>query len=83
MNFEFPHGVPDKCIKWLWDNVGHGNISHSVVESNIRRYRLLDDDWYYARVRKAVENQNMPARYVPTIFIDDEKKAVLFALRWS
>lgn len=90
MKFEFNQGVPDKCIEWLWANVGQGNIMDSVVEPNIRRNRLIDDDWHYKRVKVYPQPYDpfdfrdlMNPRYVPTIFINDEKKAVLFALRWS
>jgi hypothetical protein len=86
MKFEFDIGVPSDCIEWLWQNVGTGNIKHSPIESNIRRERQEDDDWYYRRMQYEVPNINpklaSETRYVPTIFIEDEKKAILFALRW-
>ena len=88
MKFEFNQGVPDQCIEWLWANVGRGNIFHSAVEPNIRHEQLADDDWHYKRVRVYPQPQDpfdlrdMNPRYVPTIFIDNEKLAVLFALRW-
>ena len=87
MKFEFNLGVPSECINWLWDNVGEGNVIHSPIESNIRRKRLADDDWYYERVQYEIPSNDPKhdsgTKYVPTIFIEDEKKAMLFALRWA
>lgn len=89
MKVEFNQGVPDECIKWLWDNVGEGNVIHSPIEPNIRRKRLIDDDWYYERVKvypkpqDPFDPQDINGRYVPTITVYDEKKAVLFVLKWS
>jgi hypothetical protein len=82
MKFEFNQGVPKDCIKWLWDNVGEGNI----MKHNIGRNRQVDDAWYYERIQYEIPStdpsQDSGTRHVPTIFIEDEKKAVLFALRW-
>lgn len=86
MKFEFNQGVPKDCIKWLWENVGPGNVIHTPVGSNIRRDRIPNDDWYYERTEYEIPSKNpnldSGTRYVPTIFIENEKKAMLFALRW-
>ena len=86
MKFEFNQGVPKECIEWLWRNVGNGNVIHSAVGNNIRRERIIDDDWYYERVEYEIPSKNpnldSGTRCVPTIFIENEKKATLFALRW-
>ncbi len=86
MKFEFNQGVPKDCIKWLWEHVGEGNIAHSIEGKIIRTGKLVTDDWYYERMTYEIPSTN-PAqdsgtRHVPTIFIEDEKKAMLFALRW-
>jgi hypothetical protein len=89
MRIEFRQGVPARCIDWLWDNVGEGNVTRSPIEPNIRRKRLIDDDWYYERERvypqphEAFDPGDLRPKYVPTITIKDEKKAMWFALRWS
>jgi len=87
MRVEFNQGVPKECIKWLWDNIGSGNVIHSPVESNIRRERQLNDVWYYERVQCKVltgpSRLDSGTRYVPTIFIEDEKKAMMFVLKWG
>lgn len=87
MKFEFNQGVPEGCIEWLRANVGEGNVKNSPIEPSIRRKRLIDDDWYYERMMYEVPSNNpkhdSSTRYVPTIFIEDEQKAMLFALRWS
>lgn len=86
MRFEFNQGVPDGCISWLWDNVGEGNVIRSTIESSIRHERRDSDNWYYERMMYEIPSTNPSmdsnARYVPTITIKDEKKAMLFALRW-
>ena len=87
MKFEFDIGVPSDCIEWLWKNVGKGNVKHSPIESSIRRERQDDDDWYYERMQYEVPNKYsilLPSktRYVPTIFIENEKHAIMFSLRW-
>lgn len=87
MKFEFNQGVPKECIKWLWSNIGSGNVVLIVEDSNIRRERQESDAWYYERVSYEIHSTNSKydsgTRHVPTIFIEDEKKAILFALRWS
>lgn len=88
MKFEFNQGVPSECIKWLWENVGEGNVIHSPIKPhNIRYGRLPTDDWYYERVVYEIPSDSARfdsgVRHVPTIFIEDEKKAMLFALRWQ
>lgn len=86
MKFEFNQGVPDTCVQWLWDNVGEGNVIHSPIESSIRHERRDSDVWYYERMMYEIPSndpsKDSGTRYVPTIFIEDEKKAMLFALRW-
>ena len=85
MKFEFNQGVPKDCIKWLWDNVGEGNIIEAPI-GNIRCDKEDSDDWYYERMVYEVPSDNPKhdsgTRHVTTIFIEDEKKAMLFALRW-
>ena len=49
MKIEFNRGVPDGCIKWLWENVGPGNVKRSPIESSIRRERQEGDAWFYER----------------------------------
>ena len=87
MKFEFDQGVPKECIDWLWTNIGSGNVIHSAVGNNIRRERLTGDIWYYERMTYEIPSNNPKhdsgSRHVPTIFIEDEKKAILFALRWG
>lgn len=83
MKFEFNQGVPRECTVWLWENVGSGNISRT---GHIRRNRIVDDNWFYERIVHEIPSKN-PAhdsgtRYVPTIFIENEKHAIMFALRW-
>ncbi len=86
MKFEFNQGVPKECILWLWINVGEGNVIYSPIESVIRRERLPSDVWYYERMEYEVPStdpkHDSGTKHVPTIFIEDEKKAVLFALKW-
>ena len=87
MKFEFNQGVPDKCIEWLWSNVGTGNVIYSPIESSIRRERLPSDVWFYERMIYEIPSndpsKDSGTRYVPTIFIEDEKLAILFMLRWQ
>jgi hypothetical protein len=86
MKFEFNQGVPNDCIKWLWENVGEGNIINCTANKT-RRERQDTDSWYYERMSYEIPStnpeQDSGSRHVPTIFIKDEKKAVLFALRWA
>lgn len=88
MKFEFNQGVHRDCIKWLWENVGPGNVKvdFSPLEPNIRRERTTDDNWFYERVQYEIPStdpsQDSGSRHVPTIFIENEQKAMLFALRW-
>ena len=82
MRFEFNQGVPPDCIEWLWNNVGPGNIEP--------RGDFFDtcwgDAWFYERVEKKVTSadpsMDSNVWYVPVITVKDEKKAMLFALRW-
>jgi hypothetical protein len=86
MKFEFNQGVPRECIKWLWENVGEGNIILSTPESNTRRERLDTDVWYYERMIYEIPSndpsKDSGSRHVPTIFIENEEHAIMFALRW-
>jgi len=78
MRVEFPQGVPEGCIEWLYENVGRGNMT-SLIDSN-------DYAWFYERISKSVTPHAFgddPFEYVPTITVKDEKLAVLFILRWS
>lgn len=83
MRFEFNRGVPPGCIEWLWNNVGNGNVEP--------RGDYFDADWGDAWLYERIE-QEIPTtdpysdsnvKYVPTITVKDEKKAILFALRWA
>ena len=72
--------------KWLWNNVGEGNLVHSPIEPNIRAIPKETDVWFYERVKKPVTPYafgDEPFEYVPTITIKDPKMATLFALRWG
>lgn len=86
MKFEFNQGVPKECIRWLWENVGQGNVIPSPIGSNIRRERQASDVWYYERMTYEIPSTNPKhdsgTRHVPTIFIENEKHATMFALRW-
>jgi hypothetical protein len=78
MRVEFYQGVPEGCTEWLNKHVGKGNITGFVD----------DDDyaWFYERIKKPVRLETVyddPWRYVPTITVKDEKKAILFVMRWS
>lgn len=87
MKFEFIRGIPDGCITWLIENVGLGNRANDFLE--IRHDDGQGFAWRYDRIRKLApfESGDDPhwfsGNYIPTITINDERKAVLFALRWS
>ena len=83
MRIEFNQGVPDGCIKWLWENVGSGNVKRSPIESSIRRERQEGDAWFYERIYYPHNDPKTEGSYVPTITVKDEKIAVWVALRWS
>ena len=84
MRVEFRQGVPNEVIKWLWDNVGEGNVIHSVIEpTNHRRDPKEDDGWLYERVGIPNKNPNIEGSYVPTITVKDPKLATWFVLRWG
>ena len=83
MRVEFRQGVPEGCAKWLWANVGPGNLS-------LRGGRCLStrdtDLWFYERIEKLIwtgEFKDNTVEYIPTITVKDEKLAMLFSLRWS
>jgi hypothetical protein len=80
MRFEFNKGIPKGCIKWLNENVGKGYNAHGITSSD------HDDSWFLERVEQEIKSSDPSLdsnfRYVPTITIKDEKKAMLFALRW-
>ena len=81
MRVEFNQGVSDEVIKWLWDNVGEGNLTN------------LNDspeyDWFYKRERvypqphDPFDPGDLSPKFVPTITVKDPKLGTLFALRWS
>jgi len=81
MRVEFPQGVPEGCIEWLYKNIGRGNMT-SIYDSD-------DYTWFYKRERmypqghEAFEGFNLAPKYVPTITVKDPKLATWFALRWS
>jgi hypothetical protein len=81
MRFEFNQGVPEGCKKWLNENVGKGYNAHELASLD------SDDSWFYERIEQEIKSSDPSldsnVRYVPTITIKDEKKAILFALRWS
>ena len=82
MRFEFNQGVPPGCIEWLWNNVGSGNVEPRG-DCGIEFAACWGDDWLYERVQIPVPIGDAEPWYVPTITVKDEKKAMLFALRWS
>ena len=81
MRVEFRQGVPDECIKWLYKNVGRGNMT-SIYDSP-------EYTWFYRRERvypephETFDGFDMAPKYVPTITVKDPKLATWFALRWS
>jgi hypothetical protein len=81
MRFEFNQGIPEGCKKWLNENVGKGYNAHELASLD------SDDSWFYERIEQEIPStdpsMDSNVRYVPTITIKDEKKAILFALRWS
>ena len=80
MRFEFNQGVPPGCIDWLNENVGKGYNAHELASLD------SDDSWFYERIEQEIPStdpsMDSNVRYVPTITVKDEKKAILFALRW-
>lgn len=87
MRVEFRQGVPQECIDWLWQNVGQGNVQPKMT-GPLRTFAPCDiDAWKYERI--TILNEPDDPKYfsseshVPTITVYDEKKAVMFALRWS
>lgn len=91
MRVEFNQGVPKGCIAWLWENVGQGNIYPSKWPSNEintgKMFAPCDSNaWKYERIaipKTPAAFDDDPFSYVPTITVYDEKKATMFALRWS
>ena len=80
MRVEFRQGVPEGCTEWLNKHVGRGNMT-DINDSP-------DYAWFYRRERVYPQpheafDPRMHPKYVPTITIKDEKKAMWFALRWS
>ncbi len=79
MRFEFNQGVPNKCIEWLWDNVGPGNLVPPQHKStSFSKYA-----WFYERIYKPHPNPMTEGSYVPTITVRNPKLALLFAIRWA
>ena len=80
MRFEFNQGIPEGCKKWLNENVGKGFNAHELASLD------CDDSWFYQRIEQEIKSfdpsLDSNVRYIPTITIKDEKKAILFALRW-
>ena len=84
MRIEFPQGVSDEIIKWLWDNVGNGNVIYSVrAPSDRRRDPKKEDDWLYERVGIPNKDPKVEWSYVPTITVKDERMAMWFVLKWG
>mgnify|MGYP001420738308 CR=1 FL=1 len=86
MKFEFNQGIPKGCFEWLWENVGEGNrVEFTII--NVNDFDVSKPDWFYERVKHEIPStdptRDSNARYIPTIYIENEKKAVLFALRWT
>lgn len=86
MRFEFNQGVPKGCVEWLWNNVGNGNRDKLNKEAIIYGIDNSEYGWFYERIEQEIKssdpNSDSNIKYVPTITIKDEKKAILFALRW-
>ena len=83
MRVEFRQGVPEGCVKWLWTNIGPGNLS---FDTDLGLLVREDDAWFYERIKKPISPNAFgddPFEYVPTITVKDEKLAMLFVLRWS
>jgi hypothetical protein len=84
MRFEFDKGIPEGCTQWLRENVGIGNIEHSGNRTQQWMTNIPDYAWFYERVKKVGNPIGLSSEiyYVPTITVNDPKKATLFALRW-
>lgn len=84
MRIEFNQGVPTGCIEWLWKNIGQGNIYPGGLRHAFASCEA--DQWKYERITKLIKSDDpkyfSSESHVPTITVYDEKKAVLFALRW-
>lgn len=81
MRVEFRQGVPEGCAKWLWENVGPGNLSTGQYLSTGET-----DLWFYERIEKLIwagEFKDTTVEYIPTITVNDEKLAMFFILRWQ
>ena len=89
MRIEFRQGVPEGCVEWLYENVGPGKLYENVGRGNLTDINDSPDyAWFYRRERVYPQpheafDPRMHPKYVPTITIKDEKKAMWFALRWS
>ena len=91
MRVEFRRGVPKGCIAWLWENVGRGNIHPGTTTSRGTHPGKIiascdADKWKYERIAVPQSPEAFdtdPFEYVPTITVYDEKKALIFALKWS
>ena len=82
MRFEFNQGIPKGCTAWLRENVGNGNRAE-IPFSVITDEDCPEFDWFYERVFIPDPNSfRGEGKSVPTITVKDEKKAILFALRW-
>ena len=88
MRFILSQGMPEGCRQWLQENVGPGNVNVNGFRS-AEKYWYIDKPeftWFFERIEEeipsTIPSMDSNARYVPTITIKDEKKAMLFALRW-
>ena len=72
MRIEFHQGVPEGCTEWLNEHVGKGGYVMFPASSMSA-----------AQAHEAFDPRDLGPKYVPTITIKDEKKAMWFALRWS
>lgn len=82
MRVEFRQGVPDRCVEWLWDNVGPGNL----VPGAHKDTSFSEYAWFYERIANPITPEAFsddPFEYVPTVTVKDEKMAMIFVLRWS
>lgn len=90
MIFEFNKGIPKGCTEWLCENVGEGNITFNGFRKTKDGERWNIDKpeyaWFFERIEQEIPSTNTymdsNIRHVPTIKVKDEKKAMLFALRW-
>jgi len=83
MIVEFRRGVPAGCTKWLWANVGPGNISLSGIAGHTNSPEYA---WFYERIMREINPQPFgddSVEYIPTITVKDPAMALMFKLRWA